>query len=113
MQATVQLQLQLSSHPPPYRGYQSVNLLECIPGMHAHPHSLLSLGHRRRHDGPHHEAGMLAGFCELAGGGCPEGEDGRGGRVVELEVYGVGVEVEETTAEVVDEGLKGLTVLLC
>ena len=56
---------------------------------------------------------MLAGFCELAGGGCPEGEDGRGGRVVELEVYGVGVEVEETTAEVVDEGLKGLTVLLC
>lgn len=33
--------------------------------------------------------------------------------MVELEVYGVGVEVEETTAEVVDEGLKGLTVLLC
>ena len=79
--------------------------------MHAHPHSLLSLGHRRRHDGPHHEAGMLAGLCELAGEGRAEGEDGRGGRVVELEVCRIGVEFEETTAQVVDEGLEGLTVL--
>lgn len=77
--------------------------------MHTKPHPFLALGHGRRHDGPDHEPSPLTSLGELTGERRTEGENGRGGRVVDLEQSRVGVELSQTQTEELNAMLEGLT----